>query len=427
MKRKLIIGGVALVVVLVIVVVNLRRESPDARVQATEVTRRDLTAVVSASGTIQPKRSVNVSANAIGTITRLAVAEGDRVRAGDFLLEIDPTQYASTVQALEAAVRTMRADLELALASLEKAELDLRRAEDLYAEQLASEEELQAARTTFRVQQAQVQAARHRLEQQDANLAKARHDLRQVTISAPMAGVVTRLNVEQGESAIMGTLNNPGTVLLVIAALDTMEAWVEVDETEVVDVEIGQAAGVTIDAFPDSTFEGRVTEIGNSPVLVRTGASQEAVDFEVKITLERAPARIRPGLSAKAEITVADRRDVLAVPLGAVTVRPWPLRQEDVQRYRGRREQAQRRALEPLGFVPADSLPREAERKDAEGVFVVRDGFARFVPVQLGIAGEEHFEIVSGLDEGMTVITGPFRILRELDDGTWVEIRGEDR
>ncbi|MFN2369849.1 MAG: efflux RND transporter periplasmic adaptor subunit, partial [Candidatus Krumholzibacteriia bacterium] len=269
--------------------------------------------------------------------------------------------------------------------------------------------------------------------QYEANLAKARHDLTKVTLTAPMTGVVTRLNVEEGENAIMGTLNNPGTVLLTISDLGTMEAWVEVDETEVVDVALGQPAEITIDAFPGRTFTGRVTEIGNSPLRVRAGATREAVDFEVKITLDEAPANIRPGLSAKASITVAERAGTLAVPLGAVTVRSWPLAPADIRRYSGKRARQQEEALADLGFVPrgaraaADSTDAEVTRTETEGVFVLKDGYAKFVPVTIGIAGEDDFEVLDGLQEGQTVVTGPFRILRELKDGARVETARKER
>ena len=237
-----------------------------------------------------------------------------------------------------------------------------------------------------------------------------------------------RLNVEEGENAIMGTLNNPGTVLLVIADLGTMEAWVEVDETEVVKVELGQTAEVEIDAFPDRTFTGRVTEIGNSPLRVRAGASREAVDFEVKITLDGTLPNIRPGLSAKAEITVADRAEALAVPLGSVTVRDWPLEDDDVRRYSGKRARKQKAALADLGFGDApdstDAAAGKADRRETEGVFVFKDGFVKFVPVRIGIAGEDDFEVIEGLAEGQTVVTGPFRILRQLKDGAFVEMAG---
>jgi HlyD family secretion protein len=229
----------------------------------------------------------------------------------------------------------------------------------------------------------------------------------------------------------MGTLNNPGTVLLVIADLGTMEAWVEVDETEVVNLELGQPAVIEIDAFPGREFVGRVTEIGNSPLRVRTGSSREAVDFEVKITLDEAPPAIRPGLSAKAVITVADREEALAVPLGAVTVRDYPLAAADIRRYPGRQARAQEAALADLGFQAHEDAPDSAvapvERKETEGVFVLVDNYVKFLPVELGIVGEEDFEILSGLEEDQAIVTGPFRILRELKDGAKVSVTGRKR
>ncbi|HPF69244.1 MAG TPA: efflux RND transporter periplasmic adaptor subunit [Candidatus Krumholzibacteria bacterium] len=427
--KKIILIGLAVVVLGAVTVGILKGQGkPEATVETGKVVRKDLTATVTCSGTIEPRRKVDVSANAMGTIVNLAVEEGQSLAAGDLLLEIDPSEYAAAVDALAASVRSARADLRLAEASRDKAVQDRDRAEELFAQGLASEENVDAARTSARVEQARVEAAQHRVEQVEANLVKARHDLTKVTLTAPMAGVVTRLNVEEGENAIMGTLNNPGTVLLTISDLGTMEAWVEVDETEVVKVALGQKAEVTIDAFPDSTFSGTVTEIANSPLQVRTGATREAVDFEVKILLDRAPANIRPGLSAKAEITVAERPQVLAVPLGAVTVREWPLKAADIRRYSGKRARQQERALADLGFEPraagADTAAGAADgtkRKETEGVFVIRDGFAKFVPVTIGIAGEDDFELVTGVGEGTVVVSGPFRILRELKDGARVE------
>ncbi|MCP4571181.1 MAG: efflux RND transporter periplasmic adaptor subunit [bacterium] len=431
MKRIIIIAGIVVVLGLVVFSVLKGRDQAEATVESGRIRTADLTSVVSSSGTIQPKRKVDVSANAMGTIVHLAVAEGQRVAQGDLLMEIDPSEYAAQVQALEASIASAEADLRLSQASLDKALSDRDRTGKLFDEGLVTEEQVVTARTNARVEQARVEAARHRITQYRANLSKARHDLDKVTISAPMAGVITRLNVEEGENAIMGTLNNPGTVLLVIADLGTMEAWVEVDETEVVKVELGQEASITIDAFPDEDFVGHVTEIGNSPIRSRTGSSGEAVDFEVKITLDQAPANIRPGLSAKAEVTVADRPQVLAVPLGAVTVRDWPLKATDIRRYKGRRARAQAASLEDLGFEPRpaapDSATVEIEREETEGVFVLRDGYVKFVPVELGIAGENDFEILSGLEADETVVTGPFRILRELKDGALVKTSKKDR
>ena len=432
MKKKILII-LGAVIVIAVVAVNLRpKDKSEATVESGAVATRDLTSVVNCSGTIQPKRKVDVSANAMGTIVYLAVVEGQQVSKGDLLMEIDPSEYRSVVLSLKAGINSAKADLQLAEASLVKAKSDHDRTKELYAEGLASEEQLTTAATNQKVEEARVLAAGHRITQSEANLAKANHDLEKVTISAPMTGVITRLNVEQGENAIMGTLNNPGTVLLVIADLGTMEAWVEVDETEVVNVELGQEAAITIDAFPGKDFTGTVTEIGNSPLRVATGASGEAVDFEVKITLDGTVPNIRPGLSAKAEITVAERLGAVAVPLGAVTVRELPLKDEDIRAYTGKRARLQKEALADLGFVgrnqDEESGPgQRVERKETEGVFVIKDDFVKFVPVEIGIAGEEDFEVISGLEEGQVIVTGPFRILRELKDGALVKIKSDGK
>ena len=433
MKKKIFIPLAAIVLIALVISILKSGDKAEAKVETQQVQQKDLTAIVNCSGTIQPKRKVDVSANAMGTIVHLAVVEGQSVQQGDLIMEIDPSEYDAAVKALDAMIQSSKADLRLAEASLDKAIQDRDRAEELFKEDIASEEQVTTARTNARIEQARVEAARHRITQYEANLTKAHHDLTKVTITAPMSGVITRLNVEEGENAIMGTLNNPGTVLLVIADLTTMEAWVEVDETEVVKVVLGQQAKVEIDAFPDREFAGTVTEIGNSPLRVRTGASREAVDFEVKITLDETLPNIRPGLSAKAEITVADRQDALAVPLGSVTVREWPLKKSDIRLYSGSRARKQEEALEEFGFgeTAADTTDGEnsqVKREETEGVFILKNGYVKFVPVEIGIAGEDDFEILSGLTKEQTVVTGPFRILRQLKDGALVEkMKKKDR
>jgi len=431
-KKTILIILAVLVVGATVFSILRPRDRGEARVDSGKVKRKDLSSMVNASGNLQPKRKVDVSANTMGTIVHLAVAEGQSVQAGDLLMEIDSFEYQAAVQALVASIEAAKSDLALAQASLDKALQDETRSRELFQKGLASEETTLAAETNARVESARVESARHRITQYEANLAKANHDLEKVTITAPMGGVVTRLNVEEGENAIMGTLNNPGTVLLIIADLGTMEAWVEVDETEVVDLKLGQVAEVTIDAFPEQVFTGSVTEIGNSPKNVRTGSSGEAVDFEVKITLDDIPSNIRPGLSAKAEIIVAERDQVLAVPLGAVTVRQLPLRDKDIRHYNGKRGRKQVDALQDVGFkgrvaendsVSEDQDVEDIERKDTEGVFILREGYVKFVPVKIGIAGEDHFEVISGLDDAEKIVTGPFRVLRELKDGAQVKQR----
>lgn len=412
MKKWLILLGVVLVAALV--VANLaQRGGKAAKVETAEVARKDLVETVTASGSLTPKRKVDVSANTMGRITRLAVAEGDTVRAGQVLLEIDPVEYASLVRATEAAVSTAEADLSLARATAAKAAADRDRADALHADGLASDEQRDAARTTAAVEAARVDAARARLAQARANLEKARHDLDKVTITAPMTGVVTRLDVEVGENAVMGTLNVAGTVLMVISDLSTMEAEVDVDETEVVRVALDQTVQVEIDAFPDTTFVGVVTEVGNSPIYTSTGQNRQAVDFKVTVTLTDRVPGVRPGLSAKAEIRVAEAAGALALPIGAVTVREWPPRsREERRRGRGR---------------SADADSTDVERQEREGVFRVVDGEAVFTPVVLGITGEDDFEAAAGVEEGWTIVTGPFRELRDLEHGDAVEAVAKKR
>ena len=406
MKKWIIIAVAALLVLIVVVNLVSRGGGKSVEVEIVDSGIRELVATVSASGTLTPKRKVDVSAETIGRITSLAVAEGDEVEEGDFLLEIDPAEYQSQVRGFAAAVRTSAANLDLSEATAEKAGLDLRRATELYESGLATQQDQETAETDFRIAGSRVDAARATLRQAEATLEKARHDLAKVTIRAPMAGLITRLNVEEGENAIMGTLNNPGTVLLTIADLSTMEAEINVDETEVVDIVLGQPAGIEIDAFPDTTFTGEVTEIGNSPIYTSTGQSQQAVDFKVTITLLDQVPGVRPGLSAQADITVARRDSALAVPIGAVVVREWPPR-ENSRRGRGR------------GRAATDTT--DVEREDREGVFVVEDGKARFTPVELGITGEEDFEVLSGLEADQPMVAGPFRVLRDLQHGDRVK------
>jgi len=403
-KKWLILIGV--LVVAGLVVGNLRHKGGKAvAVETAQVGRKDLVETVTASGSLTPKRKVDVSANTMGRITRLAVAEGDTVQAGQVLLEIDPVEAASAVRAAEASVTTARADQALADATAAKSAKDLERLEELHRGGVATDEQLDAARTTLTVDRARADAARARLAQARANLDKAAHDLDKVTITAPMSGVVTRLDVEEGENAVMGTLNVAGTVLLVISDLSTMEAEVDVDETEVVRVAVGQPVRVEIDAFPDTTFAGVVTEVGNSPIYTSTGQNRQAVDFKVTVTLTDDVPGVRPGLSAKADIRVASADQALALPIGAVTVREWPPRPR-AERRRGR---------------PRAAAPDSVEREEREGVFRIQDGTAEFVPVTLGITGEDDFQALAGVEAGWTIVTGPFRELRDLEHGDAVK------
>jgi HlyD family secretion protein len=408
--KKVIIGIAVVVVVAILVALNLRaNRGAKTEVQAEKVALRDVTKIITGSGNIRAKRRVNVSASAIGKVTRVAVEEGQVVHKGDFLLQIDPTAYESSVAQLEAAVRGARAGLELERASLDKARHDLERVQQLFDKGFASDEQLRDARVAVEIAEAKEKNASELMAQSSANLQKARHDLNQVRITAEMSGVITALNVEEGESAIIGTINNPGTVLLTIADLSEIEAEVLVDETEVVFVKPGQKAKVRLDAYPDTTFAGTVTEVGNSSVRSQLGMGQESVDFKVVVSIDDTIPSVRPGLSASVDITVAEDKQVPAVPIQSLTVR-------DLSKLRGAKKEAGSDTTKAAG---------EEEKKEVEGVFVVEGGEAKFRRVQVGIAGEAYFAVEWGVSEGEEVVTGPFRAITDLHDGDRVKVESK--
>jgi len=434
----------------------LRPDVPEVTVE--RVRTRDLEAIVSASGKIQPTRQVNISATTMGRVTRLAVEEGQRVRAGQFLLEIDPRSLEGALQRGEASVAAARSSLqqartaveqartavEQARVALELARQTLKRQQDLWSGGLTTREaleraqnevelgeaELKARQQEVQTREQEVQTRAQQIKQEEAGLATTQYTLSQVIISSPMEGIITRRNIEEGENVVVGTMNNAGTVLLTIADMSVVEAEVEVDETDVPAVTVGQEARVTIDAVPDRTFRGRVTEIGNSPIQqagAQTGAATaQATNFKVAITLEEQVPDVRPGFTCTAEITTATRQGALSVPIQALTVRELlydaggTLVREPPPPRPGRFRLFNRAPATPA--VPPEPPPGH-ERRETEGVFVLRDGRAVFVPLKVGIAGERYFEVLSGLREQDQVITGPFSSIRELPDGAEVTLQ----
>jgi HlyD family secretion protein len=438
-KKKIVIGVGILVVLGAVAFANFRFKRTDAVTVNTEVLqKRKLAAIVSASGKIQPKRSVNISADTSGRVTDLAVEEGDKVAQGQFLLQIDPRNLATRVQSGEASLGAARSQAEQLKLALESSRTALKQAEDTYKRQqdlwkagLTTREQYEKAEADLRIrqqdlraQEQNVQTQQLRMKQEQATLESARTDLSKVRIESPINGIVTRRNIEEGETAVVGTMNNAGTVLLTIADMSVIEAEVEVDETDIPAVQIGQPATITIDAMPGKTFTARVTEIGNSPIQT-TGqnAATQATNFKVVVTVEGEIPEVRPGFTCTAEITTATRDNVLAVPIQATTVREMVL--DD----KGNivREQPDPDARRSAGTVQAAELKPGQERKETEGVFVVRDGKAVFEAVKTGIAGEKYFEVLSGLKEGDAVIVGPFSSVRELRDGAQVKIEAAPR
>jgi len=413
--KKWLIAAGGVVVIAVFVVLNLLRGGSKVEVQTEKVKGRNITQTVSASGNIRSKRQLDVSASAIGKVTALAVREGDRVEQGQFLLQIDPTDYESMVDQLEASIRSGDAALEMEKANRAKAEYDLNKIENLFGQQLVSEGDLRNAKLAVDVSNARVKSAEENLIQQRATLKKASHDLREVRITADMPGTITTLNVDEGESAIMGTLNNPGTVLLTISDLSQIEAEVLVDETEVVYVKVGQPAKVTLDAHPDTSFHGVVTEVGNSAVRSQLGLGQTSVDFEVVVAVEDSIPSVRPGLSANVDIEVATVKDALSVPIQCLTLR----RSSELKsgEAAARTDSSEADTEEDAESGDAEEEGEGKAKDEIEGVFVVKDGKAVFTPVVVGIAGSSYFEVTKGLSKGEEIVSGPFKAINDLKNG----------
>ncbi len=439
-RKKFIIVAAVLVITAAVVAANLwlRRET-GVIVTVETIRARDLEAIVSASGKVQPKRQVNISANTMGKVTRLAVEEGQRVKAGQFLLEIDPRSLAGQLERGEAGVAAAQSTLEQARTNVEQAiavrdlsKQALARQQELWKDGLTTREALERAQNDVAVREADlkarqqdIQTREQQIRQERASLSTTRYNLNQVIISSPMDGLVTRRNIEEGETAVVGTMNNAGTVLLTIADMSLLEAEVEVDETDIPAVELGQAVKITIDAVPDRTFRGRVTEIGNSPIqTTQTSGQRQATNFKVVVTIEEEVPDIRPGFTCTAEITTATRKGAIAAPIQALAVRELLfdaggtlVREPPPRRGRG---------ATPEPTTPPET-PADHTRKETEGVFLFRDGHSVFTPLKVGVAGEQYFEILEGLKANDQVITGPFASVRELADGAEVRLQPTTR
>jgi len=428
-------------------------------VQTERVNRLDVVALVTASGEIRPRDYVHITASAFGRITGIHVKEGDRVRNGQLLAQLEAVQPEADVRAqeaqlagterdlesaeaavssMEANVRTGQASLARVRAQLERSGQDFERARMLQEEQLISRaafeqaqadhtvalaavEEAEARNAQARAQlhqaQAQARTVRERITQSRATLDRVRDTLTKHTFYAPIDGVVTDLPVSEGENLVVGIQNAPGSLLMTIADLSVITTEVMVDETDIGSVEVGQIAQVRVDAFPDSPFTGTVTEIGNTAVIRSTGlaaaqsliSSQQAKDFKVVITLSNPGPSLRPGLSATADVTTDTRPKALSIPLQALTIR----RQRDI---------APPGRSGVTAAADLSSLPDIDPQAEREGVFVVRDARAFFQPVETGLSGLSNIEVTSGLQEGDEIITGSYEVLRTLQTGARVRV-----
>ena len=438
-RKKWLIGGGALLVVAALVGANFYfKRTPGKTVNVEALKQRDLEATVSASGKIQAHTTVNISSDTVGRVTQLSVQEGDRVKKGQFLMQIDPRNQQTAAERGEAALGEARASLEQQRTAIISARENLtlarenqRRQRELWAQQLTTREQLDSAENVVKVREAELRereqaitTQEQRIRQAQANLGGARFDLSKARIESPLDGIVTRRSIEEGEMVVIGTMNNAGTVLLTLADMSVIEAEVEVDETDIPSVQLGQRAKVTIDAITGKTFMGKVTEIGNSPIQTGTAqaqAGQQATNFKVTITLDDQIVEVRPGFTCSAEITTATRKQVLSVPIQAMAVRELTFDEKN-NIIRPKKEDAQKRRGTSIGTASAEELPPGQTKKETEGVFVVRGTNTEFLPVTTGIAGDKYFEVLTGLKAGDQVITGPFNSVRDLQDGDLIKV-----
>src|SRR4051812_2383343 len=444
--KKVLIGISAVVVLAGIVGFTVYQSHKNVvTVQMGKTRRQDLASVVSASGEIKPKTYANIGANAFGKIIKLYVKEGDKVKKGQLLAQLENVQSAADVNATraalvvaqtdvlaaDAALKTNMADLNRAKADADRMKLDWERAQGLFKDALIAKSEYDmrknaweaadagVAQAQARIAQAKAQkdSAEQRISESRANLTRVSDVLQKTTYAAPFDGMITNLPVREGETVVIGIQNSPGSTLMTIADMSVITAEVKMDETDIVNVRLGQPADVTVDAIPKKVFKGVVTEIGNAAIVRSTGvattqqtsSSQEAKDFKVVVTLQDPPENLRPGLSTTAKVTTATRSGALSIPMQAVTLR----KQSDLDAAKNDKNAVQ--AAAPQKDAAKDS-------KDLQGVFLIRSGKAEFVPIETGISGTTDVEVLGGIKEGDEIVTGSYKVLRTLKPGASVKI-----
>jgi HlyD family secretion protein len=443
MSRKNIL--IALAVILAggaIVGANLYYKRDTGLTVTTEVIKtRDLEAIVSASGKIQPKRSVNISSDTVGRVVNLMVNEGDRVRQGQFLLQIDPRtlqarvdQELASLKANEGSLAQMQQSTETGRAQLELFRQTLARQQDLWKQKLTPRDQLdkaindvKVAESTLVEREKTAASQISRIAQEKATLDSAQYDLSRVRIASPIDGIVTKRSIEEGEMVMVGTMNNAGTVLMTLADMSVIQAEVEVDETNIPNVKLGQTAKITIDAIPDKTFKGHVSEIGNSPLQSTTAGTTgtQATTFKVEVILDEVVPDVRPGFTCTADITTGTRKNATAVPIPSVAVREltYDAKGQVVKEPKDPKRRRRSSTDTPASTTTAELKPGQT-RKETEGVFLIRDKEkdVEFVPLKMGIAGDKYFEVLTGLKPGDQVVTGPYNSVRNIADGDAVKV-----
>ncbi len=446
-KKIVIILGVLILLGAIVGFTVNQSQKNVVTVQSGKVVTQDISSQVTASGQIKPKTIVNVGANAMGRIVRLFVREGEKVKKGQVLAQLENIQSAADVDmtkatvassqtdavAAEAALNTALAQFRSSTADLSRAKLEFERAQSLYKDQLISKADFDTKKAAYEVadavhaqdvarvaqNKAQVDSAHGRVGQARAQLTRVNDILNKTTYSAPFNGTVTNLPVHEGETVVMGIQNSPGSTLMTVADMSVITAEIQVDETDIVNVKIDQPAEVTIDAMPNQTFKGKVSEIGDNAIIRSTGVStsqslagsQEAKDFKVVITLIDPPANLRPGLSATAKITTGTVHDAVAIPIQALTMRDK--NDLEAQKNPGKGKKTAAATPPPSG---------KKENNDIQGVFVIKDKKAEFHPVETGLTGTTDIQIKSGLNAGDEIITGSYKVLKTIRNGTGVKI-----
>jgi len=431
-------------------------------VQTGQVTRGDLAAIVTSSGEIKPKNYINIGANAMGNITEILVKEGDHVRKGQLLARVENTQPTADVAAYQASVssaeadttaseaglkaadeniHTMEAGLEHDKADLDRMKADYDRAQELFNEKLLARQDFELKKFSYEAQKAQitqseakivqaraqreqnaaqVSSTQRHIAQARANLNRFADVLRKYDSVAPLDGVVTNLPVRVGESVVPGIQNSEGSVIMTIADMSMITAEVKVDETDIVSVHLGQVADITIDAIPNKTFKGHVTEIGDTAILRSTGlaasqsaiSSQEAKDFKVVIAMDNPPEEVRPGLSCTAKVTTATRANAVTIPIQALTIR----QRGDLEQPKPGTTSTAQAATKP------DPAAEKARKEEIQGVFVVNAGKAEFRKVETGITGATDIEVLNGLKPGDQIVTGSYQVIRTIKNGAMVKV-----
>lgn len=419
-KRALLIGGGVLLLLLIVIANISKGKGGRVGVQVEAAKIGEISATVRAPAKVQPETMVKLSANVMGEVVRLDVKEGEPVKKGQFLLQIDDAQYRAQVRQGQAALDAARSNLRLSEVSLEQSESQLRRKESLFGQDLVSPEEIEMARTQRNGDKARVDANREETVRAEAALQSAQDNLRKTVFISPIDGTVTQLNVERGEIVIVGTMNNPGTVILTVADMRRMKVEADVDETDVASVHLGQTAAIKVDALPDTSLTGRVVEIANSPKISELGSQEQQTNFEVDVMIDAPPATLRPGMTADVEIKTATKSGVLHVPIQSVVVRTAEELEKAAKSVKRGKGNTKKKSAETAGQDTAGAAAKKNE--EIRGVFVMASNEAQFRKVRTGIASDTDIEVTGDLKPGEKVITGPNKTLRTLKPGSRVKV-----